>query len=404
MNPFFNNRKNQYDYRQVFLDFNSTLHTIKDKTLLISSIVTRIYELIPAKAIHAFWENAEASRFLLMNIIEPDDDMYLLPDDGLVKWLKLNDTPLTVSFLPEYANIFSPNDEKIVKRLETVLIYPLKTNNSFMGAIFIQSRKDNKAYSKSELEMLSILLDNVALAVENVAYHDERIVHLKHIYQSDRMAVVGQLAAGAAHEIRNPLTSIKSAIQYIKDDIREPRKQKIIESVLQEVDRINVILSGLLSFSRQNNPVKREFDLAAMIEQTIDLIKNTRIKKQIQFTTACFAPSIPIIADCDQIKQALVNVILNAIDAIDDNGEIEVNVSPAKTEGELFYTITVSDNGRGICEDDLEKLFDPFYTTKEEGTGLGLSISYGIIRRHRGMIDIVNRPEGGAKVVIKLPV
>ena len=401
MNSFINQKKNQYDYRQVFLDFNSALHTIKDKTLLISSIVSRIYELVPAKAIYAFWENAETKRFQLMNV--DSVDLYFLPDDGLINWLKINDKPLKVTFVPEYANIFSPNDEKIVKDLEIVMIFPLKTNNRFVGAIFLQKRRDNKPYSKTELEMLSILLDNVALAIENVAYCEERVMHLKHLYQTDRLAVIGQLAAGAAHEIRNPLTSIKSAIQYIKDDIQEPRKQKIVESLLSEVNRINEILSGLLSFSRQNTPVKKEFDLALLIEQTIELIKNTRINKQFKLTTSFFATSIPIIADNDQIKQVLINVILNAIDAIDNEGKIEVGVSSAKIDDEMFYTITVSDNGKGIIENDLEKLFDPFFTTKDEGTGLGLSISFGIIHRHRGMIDVCNRQEGGAKVVIRLP-
>ena len=404
MNPILINRKSQYDYRQVFLDFNRTLHTVKDKTLLISSIITRIYELIPADAIYIFLENSETGIFHLTNISpELPADLYLSPDDGLIRWLKRNETHITVSFTPEFANIFSPNDKKIIQYLETVLIYPLKTANRFRGVILMKKRKDNKPYSEHDLEMVTILLDNAALAIENATYHEERVARLKHIYQTDRLAVIGHLAAGAAHEIRNPLTSIRSAIQYVKGDIQDPKKQKIMNSVMLEVDRINEILSGLLSFSRQNNPVKHTFDLAVLIDQILELLRNTRIKKQIQLTASCFAPSIPIVADSDQIKQVLMNVLLNAIDAIDEKGEIEVAVQPSKMEGEPFYIITINDNGRGISEESLEKLFDPFYTTKDDGTGLGLSISYGIIRRHQGSIDISNRREGGAQAVIRLP-
>jgi len=404
MKHFFNNRKRPYDYRQVFLDFNRTLHTIKDKTLLISSIVNRIYELMPTAATYIFWEDSETGLFRLTDT-GPDlrSDLYLLPNDGLVQWLRLNEKPMKVSFAPEFANIFSPNDEKVVRSLEAVLIYPLKTSNRLRGAILMKKRKDNKPYGGRDMEMLSILLDNAVLAIENVTYYEERVTHLKHIYQTDRLAVVGQLAAGAAHEIRNPLTYIKSAIQYVKSDIQDPKKQKMVKSVLLEVDRINEILSGLLSFSRQNNPVKREFDLAVLVNQTLDLIRSTRMKKQITLTANCFAPSIPIVADSDQLKQVLVNIILNAIDAIDSEGAIDVAVQPTKIEGAMFYNITISDNGRGIKEESLEKLFDPFYTTKEDGTGLGLSISYGIIHRHMGSIDINNRPEGGAQVTICLP-
>ena len=404
MRLLFNNRKNQYNYRQVFLDFNRTLHTIKDMTLLISSIVTRIYELIPAEAIYVFWENSETGNFQLINS-DPDmpTDLCLLPDDGLISWLKLNEKPLTVSLAPEFANIFSPNDEKIIKYLEPALVYSLKTTNHFRGAILMKKRNDNKDYSGHDLEMVSILLDNATLAIENVAYNEERVAHLKHIFRSDRLAVIGQLAAGAAHEIRNPLTSIKSTIQYVKGDIQDPKKQKMIDSVLQEVDRINNILAGLLSFSRQSDPVKRKFDLAVLIDQTLELIRNTRMNKQIKMSAVYFASSIPIVADNDQIKQALLNIILNAVDAIDDKGKIDVNVQPIKIEGEMFYSIAINDTGKGIQEENLEKLFDPFYTTKEEGTGLGLSISYGIIHRHKGSIDIGNRPEGGAQAIIRLP-
>lgn len=177
----------------------------------------------------------------------------------------------------------------------------------------------------------------------------------------------------------------------------------MVKTILQEVDRINDILAGLLSFSRQNNPVKRQFDLVKLIDQTIDFFRNTRLKKQITFNTSSFAPSVHIVADYDQIKQVLMNIILNAIDAIEHEGAIDVRVQSVKIDGESFYSITVTDNGKGIEEGSLEKLFDPFYTTKDEGTGLGLSISYGIIHRHMGRIDIGNRPEGGAQVVIWLP-
>ena len=404
MNHLFRKRQDLYDYRQVFLDFHRSLQNIKDKTLLISSIVTRIYELIPAKTIYVFWENSDATGYQLMNTSQDVQyDLHLLPDDGLIQWLKLNEKPLTVSFAPEYANIFSPNDQNIIHSLEIVLIYPLKTNDRLKGALLLTKKKENQPYFSHDLEMLSILLDNAALAIENIAYHEERETHLKHIYSADRLAVIGQLAAGAAHEIRNPLTSIKSMIQYVQSDIQEPKKQQMMKTVLQEVDRINDILTGLLSFSRQNNPVKREFDLAVLIEQTIDFIQKTRMKKQITINTSCFAPSLPIIADHDQLRQVLMNIILNAIDAIEREGAIDINVQSAKTDGEACYSITVTDNGKGIEEESLEKLFDPFYTTKDEGTGLGLSISYGIIHRHRGRIDIGNRAGGGAEVVIQLP-
>ena len=400
MKQFFGNKQNKYDYRQIFLDFNQSLHTIKDKTSLISSIVTRIYELVRAKDIYVFWQNNDTIRYVLMNPQEKmKKELYISSNDGLIKWLQLNEKPLVISFAPEYVNIFSENDLKIINQLNCKLIYPLKANNQFRGVIFIGEQECDA----TDMEILSILLDNAALAIENIIYNEERIAHLKHIIQTDRLSVIGQLAAGAAHEIRNPLTSIKSAIQHIQGDINDPKKQKIINSSLSEINRINEILSGLLSFSRQNDPIKKEFNLIFMIDQTIQFIRNTQIKKQIQFITKYENSHFPVLADQDQLKQVILNIVLNAIDAIEEEGLISVDIQSSFIEREVYYNIIVTDNGTGIKEEELEIIFDPFFTTKEEGTGLGLSISYGIIHRHGGNIKIQNHPDGGTQVEIQLP-
>jgi signal transduction histidine kinase len=403
LKQLFKNKEDKYDYRQVFLDFNHSLHTIKEKTALISSIITRIHELVHAKTVYLFWQNYDMTRYVLMNDREINRELFLLSDDHLIHWLRLNEKSLAISLSDEYINVFSQNDLKIIRQLDCKLACPLKANNQFCGVIFLGEKENKKAYQAKDIEILSILLDNAALAIENITYNEERVAHLKHIIQTDRLAVIGQLAAGAAHEIRNPLTSIKSAIQYVQDDISDPKKQKIIRSALSEVNRINEILTGLLSFSRQNDPVKQEFDLAAMIDQTLQLIRNTRIKKQIEFIIQLEESPLPVVADRDQLKQVLMNIILNSIDAIRENGIIRIAIRLAMIEGITHYMITVTDNGTGIDEEQLEKIFDPFYTTKETGTGLGLSISYGIIHRHGGNIEIHNSSEGGAQVTIQIP-
>jgi signal transduction histidine kinase len=404
LKQLFINKEDKYDYRQVFLDFNHALHTIKEKTALISSIITRVHELVHAKTVYLFWQNYDMTRYVLMNDQEDNQELFLLSDENLIHWLRLNEKSLAISFSSEYINIFSQNDLKIIRQLDGRLICPLKANNQLCGVIFLGEREDENAYQSKDLEILSILLDNAALAIENITYSEERTAHLKHIIQTDRLAIVGQLAAGAAHEIRNPLTSIKSAIQYVQDDVGDPKKQKIIRSALSEVNRINEILTGLLSFSRQNDPVKQAFDLSSMIDQTLQLIRNTHIKKQIEFVTQLGESPLPVVADRDQLKQVIMNIILNSVDAIpEDSGIIRIETQLSMIEGITHYIIIVTDNGTGIDEKQLEKIFDPFYTTKETGTGLGLSISYGIIHRHGGNIEIRNSPDGGAQVEIQLP-
>lgn len=402
MKRLFQKKSSKYDYRQVFLDFNRSLRTIKEKRFLILSIISRIYELVPAQTIHLFWESDDGNYYLLANPEDTEKNLFVQSDGGLVKWLQLNEKPLLVSFSPEYINIFSFHDLQIIKTLNVQLIYPLKTNNKCKGIICLGPRTDRKPYPSKDLEVLSLLLDNAALAIENITYNEERKIHLKHIIQTDKLAVVGQLAAGAAHEIRNPLTCIKSAIQYIQNDIQEP-KRKIISSALSEVNRINDIVTGLLTFSRQSNPVKQQFNLVFMVNQTLKLIQHTHIKKQIDFVTSYEDLSLLIVADQDQLTQVFMNIFLNAIDAIPETGIIRTTIQASLIDTTPSYVITVTDNGTGIEEEELEKIFDPFYTTKKEGTGLGLSISYGIIHRHKGNIKIQNHPGGGAEIRIELP-
>jgi hypothetical protein len=131
---------------------------------LISAIVTRIYELIQAKNIYVLWQNYDTTRYVLMNPQEEiNRELYILSDDGLIKWLQLNEKPLVVSYAPEYVNIFSENDLKIINQLNCKLICPLKANNQFRGVIFMGERENKKSYTAKDEEILSILLDSTWL-------------------------------------------------------------------------------------------------------------------------------------------------------------------------------------------------------------------------------------------------
>lgn len=415
MNPFrtlynrFSKRRQAalYDYRQVFLDFNRMLHVIKDKSSLVSSILTRLYELVPSDCIHLFWGNNDNSRYTRISSqpdADPAQEPYFLSEDGLIRWLRLNETPLVVSFAPEFVGIYSPRDRDLIEQHRCELVYPLKACNEFKGIVLFGKRKDGRPYDLQNLGMMSVLLDNAALALENILYNEERTARLKHMFQTDRLAIIGQLAAGAAHEIRNPLTSIRSTIQYVQNDIQNPQKRAIMHSLLSEIDRINDIVSGLLSFSRQNDPVKKRFDLAPLMEQTLLLIKKTRFRKQVDFRLVNRAEEAPILADPNQLKQVFMNILLNAVDAIEEEGTVTI-VMDRRTERNLpLYSVEIADTGKGMEAEQMENLFTPFFTTKEEGTGLGLSISYGIVQRHGGNIEVQSEAGKGTRVLILLPV
>jgi len=219
--------------------------------------------------------------------------------------------------------------------------------------------------------------------------------------RADRLSALGELSAGMAHEIRNPLGSIKGAVEILRDDYGpEDAKYEFIQILLKETDRLNHIVQEFLGFARPKQPEFQQADLNAAIESVLALTaleaKKTGVKVEKRLD-----PSIGIRSlDMSLLRQAFLNLVLNAIQAMDNGGVLTV-VSALR--GDLLE-ITVADSGRGISEENRKKLFTPFFTTKKNGTGLGLAITYRIIENHRGTIDVASEPGKGTTFTVKIPI
>ena len=219
--------------------------------------------------------------------------------------------------------------------------------------------------------------------------------------QSERLASVGQLAAGIGHEINNPLMNIMALAALIEEAVKNDEQALSDIRILQkEGQRCARIVQGILSFARESKPHYHEFDISQLIEDTLKLLWHRIENADITLLTE-LQPDLKIIGDSNQLQQVLVNVILNAVQASPQKGKIYI-----KSYKDIDYiAIEIIDAGAGIALKDLSKVFDPFFTTKAEGegTGLGLSISYGIVKHHGGTIHLENRDGAGLRVVILLP-
>lgn len=230
---------------------------------------------------------------------------------------------------------------------------------------------------------------------------EERRQREREVLRADQLAMVGQIAAGVAHELRNPLTSIKLLIQT---NLREAGRQglPIDDFVIidQEIRRMEKCLQQFLDFARPPRPELRPTDLVLLLERTLALVAGRARKQQV--TVDFVPPPAPVVveADEDQIQQLLVNLVLNALDAMSEEGRIEVRVS--RLQGDAVE-LEVSDTGPGIPADLFARLFDPFVSTKETGIGLGLAVSHRIAARHGGSLSAVNLPGGGACFTLRLP-
>lgn len=226
------------------------------------------------------------------------------------------------------------------------------------------------------------------------------------VRQADKVAALGTMAAGMAHEIKNPLSSIKVFSQLIlqRYDDEEYRK-KFYEIIPNEIARIDRIVESLLGFARASQPKLKKCNIVNIINDTLkeldELISRSNINVSKKFD------EVPeITADNDQIMQVFSNLILNSINAMPDGGELRVYVTKGKKEQreEPYVTVSIIDTGYGIPKENLKKLFDPFFTTKHGGTGLGLTIAHSIIEGHKGTVDVESEVGKGTSFVVTLPV
>jgi two-component system NtrC family sensor kinase len=226
------------------------------------------------------------------------------------------------------------------------------------------------------------------------------------LLQSEKQASVGRLAAGVAHEINNPLTGVLTFTHMllrrkdINDEIRED-----LQTIADSTERVRRIVKGLLDFSRQTKIKPEPTDINALIEQTIPLVANQALVKGVIF---CFdaGTAIPLrTLDRSQVQSVILNIILNAIDATEKGGHINIYTKLATTSRGRAVEVEISDTGCGIPPEHLDKLFDPFFTTKEvgKGTGLGLSVSQGIVERHGGTIRVESTLGKGSVFTISFP-
>lgn len=264
-------------------------------------------------------------------------------------------------------------------------------------------------YSSNDENLLVAISRQLATTIEKVrlyeetcrAYEDLRKTQ-EQLLQSEKMSAVGQLIAGVAHELNNPLTAILGYAELLESEGLNNRAQDYVSKLFKQAQRTHRVVQNLLSFARQRKPQREEVDIRKVLDETLALrdydlkINNIRVERE--------APSEPavVIADPHQIEQVFLNIINNAVDAILEtgrNGKMKICVH--RLNGHVCTQFT--DDGPGLK--DPKRIFDPFYTTKSvgKGTGLGLSICYGIVKEHGGDITANNAPEGGAVIEVRLP-
>jgi PAS domain S-box-containing protein len=221
--------------------------------------------------------------------------------------------------------------------------------------------------------------------------------------RAEKLAALGTLAAGLAHELNNPIGIMSSRIQVMlmEGEGLPAHVREDLEVLHRQTQRVARITQGLLTFARSSAGERTPIDLNHIVRETLLLAENQIVKGGVK-VTADLAPDLPaILGDADTLQQVMLNLVTNARDAVDTGGEIRIETR--RRDSDRTIELVVADTGRGIAPEDLTRIFDPFFTTKPSGTGLGLSLTHGIVREHGGTIDVESAPGRGTRFILAFP-
>lgn len=405
--------RNWRDARQIIQDFNRSITLIADIDALIPSIIDRIKEMFGTDRVillHTYPDsNVFSLAFSLGYDLETLTGVHLTQRDRLAKWLITNETALVVEQDPGIMSYLSATEREMLERLDVRVCMPMLALNRLTGMMLLSSTQKEWSLSEEDLNLLLMLLTQASIAFESAYLSQFQRDRMRRLYRAERLATVGQLAASVAHEIRNPMTAIRSTVQYLLREFDESNpKRELAQGVIAEVDRIDRIVDGLLSLTRRTEFTPSKISLAQLIGQMLLLIRTQARGQAIMILWEGPSQEIYVMADAAQLKQLMLNLVMNAMQAMPSGGSLQIDLNVRSQAlglpGERDWAvISITDTGCGISPETLDRVFDPFFTTKPGGTGLGLSTCYAIAKQHNGDLEISSQEDKGTTVNVRLP-
>ncbi|MGA2516877.1 MAG: ATP-binding protein [Thermodesulfobacteriota bacterium] len=402
--------KRLYDYRETLAEFSKAMVSILDLQSLSKKIIETITQTMGVEKASLFLWNEEKGSYSLFeskNIEMTDSAPQLPKDNPLPHYLQKVREIIIREELAKWAHVPELNDVvNGMSLLEADVSIPFISKGQLIGMINLSHKFTKDIYSHEDIELLSTLANQTAIAIENARLYEDLKRSKSYIRRADRLASLGTLTAGLAHEIRNPLVAIKTLTQLLPDRLDDEEfRDQFLKIASGEVDRISSLVNELLDFARPSDPKLKFEDINTILDGMILLVSTETKKKQINILKNYASDLPPAQIDREQIKQVFLNVLLNAIQATPENGRIMVKTRAfTKPGGESYAQIEFADTGCGIPGEHLEEIFNPFFTTKSTGSGLGLSISHQIVQDHRGYIDVESQLDKGSSFFINLPV
>ncbi len=415
--------RKKYDYRKTIEDISFAMTSILNPEDIYKKIVETIENTIFAKDINLLFYDEQQNLYRPYSSLgdAEEEDSILSEQNILIKLVKQQKSEI---FLED---IFSEDKykdnceelEQVFSKFNSSLIMPMFVKDKLIGLMTLGEKKSELTYTSEDLELLRILANQSSVAIENaLAFRlvedyasklEETNIELREtqaqLIQSEKMSAIGQLSAGIAHEIRNPLNIIEGARYYLANLLNESEKSEAVNEYLsyikQEVERTNNLITNLLKFSKSEAPRFELVDINTTLENTMTLLKKQLSDASVKGINM-FEENLPsILGDPNQLWQVFVNIIMNAIQAMPEGGDLIIKTH---SNGNNSICVSFKDTGVGMEKEVVKKIFDPFFTKKESGTGLGLSITYSIVESHNGIIRVDSEIGVGTEFQIEIPI
>jgi signal transduction histidine kinase len=286
--------------------------------------------------------------------------------------------------------------------IRTVLDVPLALRENIVGIIRIYFSEKRK-FSQEELDFVIAVAEQCACAIDKARLIEEKQAQYDHlVLQTEKMSALGRMAAGIAHEINNPLAGIllfsSNLIKKVPE--KSPLKEGL-DVIMHETMRCKTIIQDLLEFSRDKEPQKVSANINTIIEKSLNILENEFRLRHISVDKDLSNEMKDTLVDVNQIEQVFVNLLMNAVEAIQEEGTISIHSHV--DEDHEYARIEILDTGCGILPENMPNIFEPFFSTKTKGTGLGLAVSYGIVQNHNGNMKAFSKTGEGTRFVIDIP-
>ncbi|MDA2920178.1 ATP-binding protein [Desulfobacterota bacterium AH_259_B03_O07] len=417
--------RKSYDYSRTISELSDAMTSILDIDEIATKIVNTITRTMFVESASLLLFNRDTGNyrvhFTTLDELESIDSSFESVNRLVFLLNRFKREIFREDLLAEHEYISSANElNKLFADLRASLVIPLFFKDELVGILSLGEKKSGLMYSSYDLKLLKTLANQTAIAIENAhafklvedyarkleLSNKELVETQAQLIQAEKMSAVGQLAAGIAHEIRNPLNIIEGARYCISQMARDEGSfsvGKYLDYIKHEIDRTNSLVDRLIRFSKPGTRHFEQVDVNNIIEEIVILLRNQMEDKEIVLVKNLDFQIPKVMGDQNNLWQVFINIIMNSFQAMPGGGEltIETGIDP-KSSDKIFISFT--DKGVGIKKENLSKIFDPFFTTKDTGTGLGLSVSYKIIDAHGGNIIVFSEESIGTTFIIELPV